>query len=457
MKESLHEFWTPIWNIFDPYEAIRPEQMDRWFVARPHSPLARLRADLSPDSDPMHALLFGHRSSGKTTELTRLAADLASAFPQYFVVWVDISENVPGIDRVTHPDVLFLMGAALYKLAAEVLPAAPDPTSFQALTESLETLVHESKASRTYRVPKDTLDNLVCFAATLAGEVAAGPLGAFIAGQTVRTVSGLFQFDSGLTLEDVRKREITEPRLRDIQSALNLLVAEVASKNKVQVLFLIDGLDRIRSFETARLLFATDAEWLDAPHCRVVYTTPIFLYYSLAFGQVKLSFPWYPFPNVRLHAPHQGPDVPGEPDLSPGGGYEAMRRVVRQRLASPPLKLAPDEIITPEGLDVLVAGSAGVMRDLISLMRYAAREAELAEQSRIGEEVAWEAVYALRRDLSAGLTTAYRRTLLDVLQTHDVPPEGEVGRELLLGNYVLSYRNKDLWYDVHTAILPLLK
>jgi hypothetical protein len=55
------------------------------------------------------------------------------------------------------------------------------------------------------------------------------------------------------------------------------------------------------------------------------------------------------------------------------------------------------------------------------------------------------------------LTTAYRQILLDVLQTHDVPPKGEEGRELLLGNYVLSYRNRDLWYDVHTAILPLLK
>ena len=451
---SVHQFWAPIWNAFDPFKPLQVDQMDRWYVERPYSPLRALRADLSPDHTPQHALIFGHRASGKTTELIRLAADLAADFAQYFVVWVDVSESIPNIDRVTQADVIFLMGAALYKLAADVLPHPPDARSYQALTESLESLVRETTASKTYRAPKDTLDNLVCFAATLAGGVVAGPLGAYIAGQSVKTVSGLLRFDSTLSVEDVRRREVAEPRLRDIVTALNFLIADVSIANDVEVLFLVDGLDRIRDMETAEFIFATDAEWLDGPASRVVYTTPIFLFYSPVFGQVRNEFPYYPFPNVRVHAPHQGPEVPGEPDEE---GYETMRRVVRLRLATPPLNLVPDEVITPAALDVLVEGSAGILREIVRLMRRAVTEAELAERSRIGEEVAWEAVYALRRDLSAGLNPTYRQILLDVLQTHDVPTATGEGAELLMGNYVLSYRNDDLWYDVHSALLPLLK
>ncbi len=452
---SVHQFWAPIWNAFDPFKPLQvEEQMDRWYVERPHSPLRRLRADLSPDHTPQHALILGHRSSGKTTELIRLAADLAADFAQYFVVWVDVSESIPNIDRVTQADVVFLMGAALYKLAAEVLPHPPDLKSYQALTESLESLVRETTASKTYRVPKDTVDKLVCFAATLAGGVAAGPLGAFFAGQSVKTVSGLLRFDSTLSVKDVRRREVAEPCLRDIVTALNFLIADVSRANEVEVLFLVDGLDRIRDMETAEFIFATDAEWLDGPACRVVYTMPIFLYFSPVFGQVLMEFPPYPFPNVRIHAPHVGPDVPGEPDEE---GYETMRRVVRLRLAAPPLSLEPDEVITPAALDVLVEGSAGILRDIVRLMRYAITEAELADRSRIGVEVAREAVYALRRDLSAALNPAYRQILLDVLKTHDVPTATQQGAELLLGNYILSYRNRDLWYDVHSALLPLLR
>lgn len=451
---SVHEFWAPIWNAFDPFKPLQIDQMDRWYVERPHSPLRRLRADLSPDRNLQHALMFGHRSSGKTTELIRLAADLAAAFPQYFVIWVDVSESIPNIDRVTQADVLFLMGAALYKLATKVLPHHPDPGSYRALTESLELLVQETTASKTYQVPKEAVDNLVCFAATLAGGMAAGPLGAYIAGQSVKTVSGLLRFDSNLSVKDVRRREVAEPRLRDLVTAVNFLIADVSTANQVEVLFLVDGLDRIQNRETAEFIFASDAEWLDGPVSRVVYTTPIFLFYSPVFGQVRNGFPCYPFPNVRVHAPHRGPDVPGEPD---GEGYETMRRVVHRRLAAPPLKLDPDEVIAPGALDVLVEGSAGILREIVRLMRRAVTEAELAERSQISEEVAWEAIYALRRDLSAGLNPTYRQILMEVLQTHDLPTATDEGAELLLGNYVLSYYNRNLWYDVHSALLPLLK
>ena len=452
---DLHKFWTPIWNAFDPFEAVQPDQMDRWFVERPHSPLARLKADLSPESTPIRALLFGHRSSGKTTELTKLAADLASTNPNYFVVWLDADANLANLNRVTPPDILFLMGMALYKMASDFLPHKPDEELLQVMEESLETLVKEHKSGREVQIRwKELLDQLVCFAATLAGGAVAGPIGAFIGGQTVRKVSEFLGFDSTLTVEELRRREITEPRLRDLLAALNLLISRVSAENDVKVVFLVDNLERISDPDQAMYLFAESSEWLGSIACRAIYTMPLHLYFSPIFSHVSASFPCYPFASIRVHAPHVGPDVPGEADEA---GYKVMRQVVRKRLAAPPLRLNPGEIIIAEALDVLVYGSAGIMRDMVALMRYAAREAELTEQSRIGEEVAWEAVYARRRDLSAALNVVYRQELQSVLKTHAAPTATEEGATLLYGNYVVSYHNDDLWYDVHTAILPLLK
>jgi len=61
----------------------------------------------------------------------------------------------------------------------------------------------------------------------------------------------------------------------------------------------------------------------------------------------------------------------------------------------------------------------------------------------------------MRRDLKASLNVIYRRELAEVLKTHEVTGS-EKCDELLLANYVLSYVNDDIWFDVHSVILSLL-
>lgn len=42
---SLYDFWTPIYNAFDPQEALRGEKLQRYFVEREGSPLDKLSAE----------------------------------------------------------------------------------------------------------------------------------------------------------------------------------------------------------------------------------------------------------------------------------------------------------------------------------------------------------------------------------------------------------------------------
>jgi len=444
MAEALHGFWTPIYNAFNPFESLHPEQMAAWYVPRPHSPLQALVAELSPDRGIQRVLLLGHRSSGKSTEMVRLATELAQRF-NYLVVRLDLTQNLE-IGKVNPIEVLFLLGAAVYKLALQELERKPEAALFDRLVGNLETLVREHTESKTFEVDKKgLLNNLVCFGAGLL----AGPVAAGVTKGIIELATSPFKFSSGTNIQLARKLEV-QPRVREIMTTLNEIIATAQKKSQRQVFLIVDGLDRVPNIEMARYVFAENEEWLDGPTCNVLYTAPIMLYYSPIFGHVRANFDPRPFPNVKVHDPHQL-GRPGAPDEE---GYQVMRAVVHKRLRQP-LGLDPEQVIVPQALDHLIEMSGGVMRDLVRLMRKATVKAELAGQRQIDLEIAHQTVLSMRRDLKASLNVIYRRELAEVLKTHEVTGS-EKCDELLLANYVLSYVNDDIWFDVHSVILSLL-
>jgi hypothetical protein len=442
MTEEIHAFWTPVYNAFNPWEPLHPGQMADWYVARPHSPLQALVAELSPDRGTQRVLLLGHRSSGKSTEMVKLGTELARRF-NYLVVRIDLDQNLdPG--KINPIEVLFLLGTAVYKVARQELEQGPDEALLDRLVGNLETLVREHTESKTFEVDKKgLLDNLVCFGSGLvAGPVAVG---------VMKAVTSLIpvKFASGTDIQLARKLEV-QPQVREILATLNAIIADAEQKGRRPVFLIVDGLDRVPNMEMARYVFAENEEWLDGPVCNVLYTAPIMLYYSPVFGHVRSNFDARPFPNVKVHWPHQLDD-PGTPEEA---GYQVMRAVVHRRLRQP-LGLEPDEVIVPQALDHVIDMSGGVMRDLIRLVREATVKAELAGQRQIDLEIAGQTVLSVRRDYKASLNVVYRQELAEVLRSHEVTGS-EKCDELLLGNYVLSYVNDGIWFDVHSVILPLL-
>ena len=359
------------------------------------------------------------------------------------MVRIDLTQNLdPG--KVNPIEILFLLGAAVYKVARQELQHKPERQLFDRLVGNLETLVRQHTANKTFELDKKgLLDNLVCFGAALA----AGPAAAGL----VKAAASLapFKFASGTNIQVARKLEV-QPQVREIRATLNQIISDVQQKADRSVFLIVDGLDRVPGTEMARYVFAENEEWLDGPSCSVLYTAPIMLYFRPVFGQVRSNFDARPFPNVKVHQRHQ-PGRPGTPDLE---GYDVMRAVLHKRLRNP-LGLDPHQVIAPEALDHLIEMSGGVMRDLIRLMRQATVKAELAGHRRIDLEDAQQTVFSMRRDYRASLNVVYRRELRKVLETHDVSGSEECD-ELLMGNYILSYVNYDVWFDVHSVILSLL-
>ena len=99
-------------NLFDPGQPLENGQLDTYYVKRPHAPLEPLKAYLRYSRQPVKVLFSGHRGSGKSTELRRLARDLAARF---FVV--NTSARALNPADLKYVDVIFACAAALLREA----------------------------------------------------------------------------------------------------------------------------------------------------------------------------------------------------------------------------------------------------------------------------------------------------------------------------------------------------
>ena len=310
---SLAEFWTPIYNAFNPMEPVPQGKMASWFVQRPDSPLKAMMARLAPQRLTQRVLLVGHRSSGKSSELARLGSELAARY-NYLVIRIDLEQNLE-IDRVNPVEVLFLMGAAVYKVAQASLKNKPDQARFDALVDGLNTLVRTQTENRQFSLDvADLLNNLIVFGATaLIGPAAAG------AASLIKP----FSFVSGADYKVVSKLEV-EPQIKETLAHLNAIIDDVEAKAGRPLVIIVDGLDKV-SLKLAEHLFVTSTRFLAGPGCRVIYTAPIYLYYAPRFSTVRGYFNLVGFPNVNLHTRDRQVDVSSS-------GYQTMRQAVHKRL-----------------------------------------------------------------------------------------------------------------------------
>jgi ATPase subunit of ABC transporter with duplicated ATPase domains len=125
--DDLRAFWTPIVRAFDPYKPIAIGDPQHYYVERPDSPLGELMAKLMVNlNNPRKIILTGHRGSGKSSELAKLAGDVAG---EVAVIWIDAQSTFNMFD-VGHTELLISLGAAINR-------DVPVPKEFEALKESL--------------------------------------------------------------------------------------------------------------------------------------------------------------------------------------------------------------------------------------------------------------------------------------------------------------------------------
>lgn len=439
---EIEKKWAAIHNAFDPIDPVPLDKLDKWYVERPGSPLRRLLTALEPEKLPQRLLMVGHRASGKSTELIKLSDELAKKY-SYFVVYIPLDSNLD-IEKVNPVEIIYLMGASLYKMSQEKLGEKPDLQYMNNLKGDLETIVTTYTENKKFSIDLgETLRNLACFAIGGLASVVLGAAGGALSAKAAKLFIPKPVVSSGISVEVARKREV-EPAVDAMINHLNELIHNICDNNNCQLALIVDGLDKPYTSEVIALNFA-QKRFLAQVDCRVVYAAPIEVYYSPAFASTRGIFPpLVEFPNVRL------PGKADSEETEKEEGYNFLQKIIEMRVSS--LGLKRDEVISSEALKIIIPASGGIVRDLVILIRQSAGEAEMAGKVIIDNNSSQKSAAYLKRLYTATLTPRLRGILQEVKDTRQRTDDPECDT-LLRGNFILSYLNNGIWFDVH----PLLK
>ena len=403
---------TDAFNAFDPRAPLSGSAFAAFYVPRPVG-IEKLLGDLRVDDNLTSKSLFtGHRGSGKSTELIRLANALAD---QHFTVYYTV-EDVLDMADVDYKDVLLSLGYALYAQAK----------------------------AKNVALPKALLEDLVGWYSSTLKEVE----GAISADAEVEEKADFWFLKlvarqrSEFATREVIRRQL-ESRLSDLIARIDDIAQAIEKRTGRSVLAIVDGLDKVMDLDKAQRMYYQGGANLTQPQCKVIYTVPLALFHTTEFGQVRMTFDdFFSLPNVKVN--HRD----GRADET---GRATLRALIHRRVAP--------GLIAPPAVERLTELSGGVLRELVALARDACSFARARQASPVEIEDVEHAASRLRSVFAGLLTDEHYRELWRIhTDPHHRYTNSQAAQELVHNLSLLEYdEDGDSWWDVHPVVRPLLE
>lgn len=425
------EFWDQVKNVFDPSEVLTGNRGEQFYCEREHNPLQEMIIDFRNPArkSPVRGFLIGHRGAGKSSLLLKFLKEYAT---QYLILYLD-AQHYLDLSQTNQIDILYLLGIAAFK-AGQDYRVNPN----KALLKDLERSIFSLTIYQDEEITNQAFDaaefakNVLCFGAEVVGPDYGKKL--------AESVLKPFKISSGITEKIARKREL-EPKIQNIITAVNLIIAEVETNLDRRFLIVVDGLDKLSRPEQADLIFL-ESQALKGPLCNLIYTVPMYVFHSLRFDQLGDGCKSYFVPNIKLfkkNSTHMSYSKHDE-------GYNTFTEVVRTRLAE--ISLANSDLFEPDVLDSLIQYSGGVLRTFIAMIQEVCTQAELLGIEKINRVAAQKTIENRAVKFSGPLNRNQIKELQEVHTTksHSGTP---VSQDLLDKRYIVAYRDPGLWYDAH--------
>jgi energy-coupling factor transporter ATP-binding protein EcfA2 len=364
-----------------------------------------------------HVLFFGHRGSGKSTELRRFARDLHKP-ERFFAVRVDINDV---LDRhnLRYADMLM----AIARLLIEKLRDARVTLSSDAL-QPLEDWFIEKVLTR------EEIKDFSLLVETSAKAKGGIPFLLEIFGGFTSA------FKRNATYKD-SLRQIIRNTFGDFVFAFGHLLREAeraltAGNLARRVLFVIDNTDKLNSDDSDRL-FITDAEQLLAIEALVIWAAPINMKYETTFaGKLDADLV---LPMIKLYE---------KDGVRYEAGWNAMRDILLRRADR---SLFADDV----EIERLIEHSGGHPRELLRLLKLCC---EFAEGSHFDANTVDLAIKQLASE--------YRRflepddyALLAKLDSDEIHAGNDQRTRRLLYNLALLEYNDASWRRSHPVVRTL--
>ncbi len=406
-------------RFFDPRRRLTDELLTHWFIERDESPRQSLRVVLEYTPERQKVLFVGHRGSGKTTELTKLASELRN---QYESIGFDILD-ITGRTTINYQDLLLALSTQV-TLHAIGIAATNQPLLLA--------------AEDRWREIREWWANLV------AGGVSLSAVDEANVALSLKTM--LAEIQLGVKQSSGARNQIgreVDLRVSELIGHLDWVCQQIEISTTRRVLIIVEGLDKLDD-GAARDVFLEHAATLTAPQmATIIYSFPISLRYTDAYRTICLSFndQVFYFPNIAQRHHDRSENLKN---------MASLRELVLRRMRS--------ELIAPEALDYLIASNGGVPSWLVRLVQKAATYAltRSAQATRIEIADAQRAVRDIRREIQAPLT---REELGVLRQRHrdrqliNDPAESS----LLRKGALIDYANGEVWADAHPALWALLE
>lgn len=402
--------------LFDPLKPLsEPDELASFYVdrgseVRSHFSLLLKSSDLRQKT-PIKLLFTGHKGSGKSTEMNKLYHELKD---QFFIVKVQTGQR---------PDVNYI--DVLLKGAMALLKAAND---HEVIKRALA-----QKASGLWENISGFVEKVVF------GDVRLPGTGVLPDELTAKFNLFGMEFESKYEAEpDTRERmrRMSENRIAEIISNINLMADRIRVDTGKPVLFIFEETDKL-DVVTAKQLFYERAATLTQFRVSAIFLLDIGLLYSAQAAGLKQHFHnCKVLPNIKMRTRDGTPYPEGETQL---------KEVVLNRLAP--------GLIAEAALQEIIENSGGVTRTLMSLMRDAALVAAARGAQQIEPADAQRAVNRLRGDFLALLGSQDYAILQARHADKDLNNDDEM-QSLLEKLALLEYANDVPWCDVHPILLP---
>jgi hypothetical protein len=396
------------------------------------------RTIIFSEDEPTCQLFTGHIGCGKSTELSRLKAELERK--GFHVAYFESSQDLDMAD-VDISDIVL----AIARQVSQSLEAAQiklQPTRFQSLLQGAANLLNSEVTGVKAKVP------------------GVGDIGINAEGGKFSLAMGIGEITTkAKDSKDIRSllRQHLEPRVNNILEAINQELIEPAQQQlkqqgKAGLVVIIDNLDRIdnRQRPSGRTqpeyLFVDRGEQLNKLKCHLVYTVPLVLAFSNDKENLTNRFGSDPqlLPMVRVQ----------ERDGSPcEEGIALLRQMILAR-AFPDvepeqrLNLISEVFDAPETLDRLCQVSGGHVRNLLVLLNSCLKKDDPPWSLNLVERV----ISQRRSELSKAITPEEWKLLAQVAQQKTVRGEEEY-QTLLRSLFVFEYRNaEEGWFDINPVL-----
>lgn len=403
-------------RFFDPRKPLSDEQLDHWFVQRAGKTRQLLKIALTLQEERQKILFAGHRGSGKSTELNKLAEEIAD---QFHVIGFDALDTT-GRTNLEYEDLMLGISTQVTRYCIEQqLIGRPLSEPLRLRWEELRDWWRRVVAGLNFHP------------APAEAEI----------GMQLNVLLG--QVELNARQSSTARNEIKEQINRQMPDLIRNLnwVIEQAEQNGKRLLIIVEGLDKV-DLESAAGIFRDHAPTITAPKATMIYTLPIPLQHSEHANTIRLNFARMAFlPNIRTR------QQDGSLALA---GIAKLRQLVLARMEQ--------RLIEEAALDRLVHANGGIPVGLVFLMRTAALYALArdAEATQITVADASDAIEDLRRDTLLSLTRhdlqVLRERHLDRQLTNDADEQ-----RLLYNGSLIDYSNGEPWCDAHPVLWPVLE